>query len=139
MSTPLAKAASSGFHDASAYDAHRPSYPDAAVSAFLSRFNLQSSTATDGIRDAQKIVEIGAGTGKFTELLSRHAVQAAAAGAGSAQTMDILAVEPHEQMRAQLAAKNLPHVTVVDGHSADLSMVEDSTADAVIAAQAFHW
>ncbi|CAK7210793.1 hypothetical protein SCUCBS95973_000909 [Sporothrix curviconia] len=136
MSTTLAKAASSGFHDASAYDAHRPSYPDAAVDAFLGHL-ITPGTAADGKQGAQKIVEIGAGTGKFTEVLSRQAVQAAAKGSG--QSLEILAVEPHEQMRAQLAAKKLPHVTVVDGHGANLSMVQDSAADAVIVAQAFHW
>ncbi|CAK7217544.1 hypothetical protein SBRCBS47491_003195 [Sporothrix bragantina] len=136
MSTPLVKAASSGFHDASAYDAHRPSYTDAAVNAFLGHLNALDA-ATDGKQIPQKIVEIGAGTGKFTKVLSRKAMQAAAKGSG--QSIEILAVEPHEQMRAQLSAKNLPHVTVVDGHGANLSMVDDNSADAVIVAQAFHW
>lgn len=138
MSTAtLANAASSGFHDAGAYDAHRPSYPDAAVGAFLAKLRVLGAAAEDGQKvAAPRIVEIGAGTGKFTELLSRQAVHAAAVGAPPAQ---ILAVEPHDQMRAQLVAKHLPHVTVAHGHGTDLSMVEDGTADAVIAAQAFHW
>ncbi|CAK7263908.1 hypothetical protein SEPCBS57363_000812 [Sporothrix epigloea] len=135
MSTPLAEAASSGFFDASAYDAYRPSYPDAAVSAFLGHLNTLNTAV--GKHGVARIVEIGAGTGKFTELLSRRAVQVAAERDG--QAAEILAVEPHPQMRAQLAAKNLPHVTAVDGHSADLSMIEDGTADTVIVAQAFHW
>lgn len=135
MSTPLAEAASSGFSDAGAYDAHRPSYPDAAVSAFLS--HIKSLDTAVGKHGVERIVEIGAGTGKFTELLSRRAVQVAAKRGG--QAAEILAVEPHPQMRAQLTAKNLPFVTAVDGHSGDLSMIEDGIADTVIVAQAFHW
>ncbi|KAL1897045.1 hypothetical protein Sste5346_004250 [Sporothrix stenoceras] len=128
MTTSLAQAANSGFHDAGAYDAYRPSYTDEAVGAFLGKLQILGSTTSQPL----KIVEIGAGTGKFTEALSRKATEGSPA-------LDIIAVEPHEQMRAQLAAKNLPHVTVVNGHGADLSTVADGTADAVIVAQAFHW
>lgn len=130
MTTPLAQAASSGFHDAGAYDAHRPSYTDEAVTAFLGRLQVLGGPSDEG--KPLKIVEIGAGTGKFTEALSRKA-------ATGVPPWDIVAVEPHDQMRAQLAAKNLPHVTVVDGHGANLSTIADGTADAVIIAQAFHW
>ncbi|KIH92753.1 methyltransferase type 11 [Sporothrix brasiliensis 5110] len=130
MATPLVQAASSGFHDAGAYDAHRPSYTNEAVTAFIGRLNILGSTAGDG--KPLKIVEIGAGTGKFTEILSRQAV-------ASTTALDIVAVEPHEQMRAQLSAKSLPRVTVVNGHGASLGSVADGTADAVIVAQAFHW
>lgn len=134
MTTHLAQAASSGFHDAGAYDAYRPSYTDEAVTAFLDGFKNLSGGSNDG--QPLKIVEIGAGTGKFTECLSR---KASAGSASASPAFEITAVEPHEQMRAQLAAKNLPHVTVVDGHGADLGTIADSTADAVIVAQAFHW
>ncbi|CAK7265672.1 hypothetical protein SEPCBS119000_001632 [Sporothrix epigloea] len=136
MPTKLAEAASSGFQDASAYDAHRPSYPEAAVDAFLGHLHTLTA-ASAGKNVVERIVEIGAGTGKFTELLSRRAVLLAAQTGG--RPVEILAVEPHPQMRAQLAAKKLPYVTAVDGHSTDLSMVEDGCVDTVIVAQAFHW
>lgn len=137
MTTPLAKAASSGFHDAGAYDAHRPSYPAEAVSAFLGRLHVPGAgVGKDQNKPGSlKIVEIGAGTGKFTEVLSRQFGQ----GSPDLPAASIIAVEPHAQMRAQLAAKSLPHVTVVEGHGADLGTVGDGTADAVIVAQAFHW
>lgn len=128
MTTSLAEVASSGFHDAGAYDAYRPSYTDEAVNAFLGKLHITDSIASQPL----KVVEIGAGTGKFTEALSRKA-------ASGSPALDVVAVEPHEQMRAQLAAKNLPHVTVVNGHGADLGTVVDGIADAVIVAQAFHW
>lgn len=137
MPSPLAQVAYSGFHDAGAYDAHRPSYPAAAVSCLLGHLGLLTPPP-DG-SGPTTVVEIGAGTGKFTELLSRHAAQQAAAASGSGPPLQIVAVEPHAQMRAQLEAKSLLHVTAVDGHGADLRMIGDGAASAVIAAQAFHW
>ena len=124
----LAKVADSGFHDAGAYDAHRPSYRPEVVNAFLGNLNVLGPTGSAPL----KIVEIGAGTGKFTQALSSKAAE-------DEVSLDVVAVEPHDQMRAQLEAKNLPHVTVVDGHGADLGVMKDATVDAVVIAQAFHW
>ncbi|KAL1883891.1 hypothetical protein VTK73DRAFT_7679 [Phialemonium thermophilum] len=122
----LPKVAAEGFKDASAYDAHRPSYPTKAVDDLLGRLRIQDLPHA-------RVVEIGAGTGKFTEILARRP-----------EGYDIIAVEPHEDMRSQLISKvrsweNTPgKVTVVDGHAAELPVVKES-ADACIAAQAFHW
>ncbi|EPE09219.1 2-heptaprenyl-1 4-naphthoquinone methyltransferase [Ophiostoma piceae UAMH 11346] len=124
----LAKVADRGFHDASAYDAHRPSYRPEVVSAFLGQLGVLEHTGAAPL----KIVEIGAGTGKFTQVLSGKAAE-------DKVSLDVIAVEPHDQMRAQLIAKNLPHITVVKGHGADLGIVQDATVDAVVIAQAFHW
>lgn len=131
MSDNLAQAASAGFHDAGSYDAYRPSYIDAVVDGLLSKLEVPSAGAAE-----VRIVEIAAGTGKFTETLSRRAVAAANA---SLPAWSIVAVEPHDQMRAQLDLKNLPHVTVVNGHGSSVPSVADGWADAVIIAQAFHW
>lgn len=119
----LPTAASAGFKDAKAYDAHRPSYPPAAVSALLEQ--LQTAG-----RARARLVELGAGTGKFTELL-----------AARREAFDVVAVEPHADMRARLEAKELPGpgtVTVVDGHAAGMP-VEAGWGDACVAAQSFHW
>jgi SAM-dependent methyltransferase len=116
----LPKAASEGFKDASAYDAHRPSYPAEAVDALLRHLKIADKANVN-------VVEIAAGTGKFTELLAkRH------------ENYNIHAVEPHAGMRFQLEAKKLRDVTVLDGHAANMP-VEDGWADACIAAQSFHW
>lgn len=127
MSSQLAEAAEIGFHDAGAYDAHRPSYLPAVVDGLLHQLEVPRP-ATQEVR----IVEIAAGTGKFTQALSRLA-------ASSSLPWSITAVEPHDQMRAQLVAKSLPHIAVVKGHAAGVPAVPDGWADAVITAQAFHW
>jgi SAM-dependent methyltransferase len=112
-----------GFRDASSYDAHRPSYPPSAVSSLLDHLGVAGRTGA-------RIVEIGAGTGKFTELLL---------AAGREEAFDIVAVEPHEEMREQLRRKNLDAVgggklKIVDGDAVRMG-VDDGWADACIAAQ----
>lgn len=106
--------------NATAYDAHRPTYIQAAVDGFLSSLGLQ------GHRGA-KILEIGAGTGKFTEIL-----------AGRAERFEIIAVEPHAEMVRILERKNLPGVQVV---TADVYALpgEMDWADAVVVAQVGCW
>lgn len=107
----------SGFASAAAYDTHRPSYPTEAVDQFLQ--NLEIS----GVKNA-KVVDLAAGTGKFTEILASRPEQ-----------YDILAIEPHDDMRGELERKDLPAVKVVKGHAEDLSLVPDGSVAAVVAAQ----
>jgi SAM-dependent methyltransferase len=99
---------------ADAYDRGRPSYPAAAVDHVVARL---------GIGPGRRVLDLGAGTGKFTELL----VPSGAA---------LVAVEPVAEMRAKLAA--LPGVEVYDGTGEALPLPDDSV-DAVTVAQAFHW
>ena len=112
----LHQAAAAGFKDAQAYDAYRPSYPAEAVDKFLKRLGIADDAHAN-------IVEIAAGTGKFTELLARRH-----------EGYDVIAVEPHGPMREQLVAKHLEGVKVFDGLAAKLP-VEDEWGDACIAAQ----
>jgi hypothetical protein len=112
----LSEKAQSGFANAALYDVHRPSYPPEAVSTLL------SAAAVDGVHGA-RLVDLAAGTGKFTELLAQRE-----------ESFSILAVEPHLQMREQLANKTLDNVTVADGLSTAIP-AEDETIDAVFAAQ----
>lgn len=114
------QAANSGFAAASDYDIHRPSYPQSAVSALLLALKIA------GVAGAV-IIELGAGTGKFTELL-----------AARDENYEILAFEPHDGMREQLSRKRLRGVTVGNVTAENLN-VEEQCADAVICAQAFHW
>jgi len=97
------------------YERGRPSYPHDAVS-FLVR--------AVGIGPGRDVVELGAGTGKFTELI-------AATGAR------IVAVEPVAGMREALT-RACPTVEVVDG-TAEQIPLPGASADAVVVAQAFHW
>ncbi|KAG7130210.1 putative methyltransferase C25B8.09 like protein [Verticillium longisporum] len=63
MTQTLHPGAQSGFADASSYDAHRPSYPTATVTAFLEKLGLA------GQRGA-RVLDLAAGTGKLTEVLA---------------------------------------------------------------------
>src|SRR5712691_5362078 len=100
---------------AEAYDRARPSYPPDAV-AWLA--------AELGIRPGRRIVDLAAGTGKFTALI---------AGSGA----ELVAVEPVEAMRGHLR-RRLPDVPVLAGVAEALPLT-DNSVDAIVAAQAFHW
>jgi SAM-dependent methyltransferase len=117
MSDPrIHRAAAVGFEAAvERYERGRPSYPDDAVS-FLIR--------AVGIGPGRDVVELGAGTGKFTELIASSGAR-------------IVAVEPVAGMREALM-RSCPSVEVVDG-TAEQIPLPDASADAVVVAQAFHW
>lgn len=71
----LAPAAAAGFQDAAAYDTHRPAYPAEAVQKLLVHMRLAAG-GDDGDGEVRlgrrRIVEVAAGTGKFTEALARR-------------------------------------------------------------------
>lgn len=133
----LAAQASVGFSDASRYDLYRPSYPDAAVEKLLTYVGVAN-------QDKARIVDLGCGTGKFTECLVARPEQ-----------FEVVAVEPHELMRETLIKKDLgPNIKVLDGNAGSIP-VKEGWGDALIAAQvsssykwqmrlftisqAFHW
>lgn len=132
----LAPAASAGFHDAAAYDAHRPAYPTEAVRRLLSCMRLTGAGVGVGAR--HRVVEVAAGTGKLTEALV--AAQAQERGHGQ---LEVLATEPHPEMRRALEEKGLRGVGMVRGCRAEelsgRGGVEEGWGDGVVAAQAFHW
>jgi len=97
------------------YERGRPSYPDDALSFIVNELAIGPQST---------VVELGAGTGKFTDLLVFT-------------DATIVAVEPVPAMREALA-RNCPTVTVLDG-TAEAIPVGDASADALVAAQAFHW
>jgi hypothetical protein len=66
---------------------------------------------------------LAAGTGKFTELLACRD-----------ERFSVLAVEPHDEMRQQLALKSLDNVAVANGLSTAMP-APDESVDAVFAAQ----
>jgi SAM-dependent methyltransferase len=102
---------------AAAYDRGRPGYPDDAVEWLLSRAATDDGALPD-------VVDLGAGTGKFTASLVGRAAS-------------VTAVEPDALMRGALAAR-LPGVTALDG-SAESIPLGDASADIVTMAQAWHW
>lgn len=93
------------------YDRYRPGFPEAAADLLVPE---RVGTALD----------LGAGTGKFTRLLSTRAAR-------------VIAVEPSEPMLAVLRA-NLPDAEGLLG-TAEQIPVSDGSVDVVVVAQAFHW
>ncbi len=100
---------------AGTYQQARPSYPAAAIRLLVEALD---------IGPGRRVVDIGAGTGKFTRLL----VDAGA---------DVIAVEPVPAMREQFAAV-LPNTEILAGTAEQLPL-PDTSADVVVAAQAWHW
>lgn len=112
----IASQAQSGFSNASAYDKHRPTYPAAAVEKLLSNLHVAGEKGA-------RIIDVGAGTGKFTESLARRE-----------EGFEILAVEPHTDLRKILVEKKLDNVTVLDANAESMP-IEDGWGDACVAAQ----
>jgi SAM-dependent methyltransferase len=105
-----------GFGNAAqAYARGRPDYPDEMLNWL--RRDLE-------IGPSKTAIDLGAGTGKFTKLLLQTDAR-------------IIAVEPVDAMRAELAA-SLPGVRVIAGTAQSMAL-SNGTGDAVICAQAFHW
>lgn len=94
------------------YALFRPSYPPAAVDFVL-----------HGMQP-RRIVDLGAGTGKLTELLRRRAPE-------------LIAVEPDPAMLAELS-RALPDVVTMSGRGEQIDLPDRST-DAIFVGQAFHW
>ncbi|RVX67431.1 hypothetical protein B0A52_08784 [Exophiala mesophila] len=117
----ISDAAQAGFASAAAYEAHRPSYPPEAVAELLDRLEIS------GVHGA-RVADLAAGTGKFTEILANRPEQ-----------YNVVAIEPHDGMRAQLESKSLPRVAVVKGAAEDLADLSSGDFAAVVTAQAFHW
>ena len=113
--TVIHQSAQDGYSKYSAvYEAGRPGYPP----------ELQSWLTRSGIRSGTTVVDLSAGTGKFTKLLVR-------AGA------DIIAIEPVGAMRGKIS-QNYPSVDTINGSATKMPLSDDSV-DAVFCAQAFLW
>lgn len=114
--TDVHSAAQSGFsNEAGAYVRGRPEYPAALLPWLAGEL---------GVGPGKTVVDLGAGTGKFTKLLTRCGAE-------------LIAVEPVDAMRARLAA-GLPGVRALPGTAATMPL-EAGSADALVCAQAFHW
>ena len=105
-----------GFAKSAAYDQYRPAYSSTVVQLLLEKLGVAGEAGA-------RILDLAAGTGKFTEAL-----------AARDERFHIVAVEPHDGMRQVLADKNLTGVTVHAG-KADQIPLEDASLDAVICAQ----
>ena len=110
------EAARQGFSKESAsYERGRPEYPDGLLGWLADSL---------GARPGAQVVDLGAGTGKFTRHLARTGA-------------DVVAVEPVDAMRERLALAS-PGIRALAG-TAESMPLEDRSVDAVACAQAFHW
>ena len=71
--------------------------------------------------DCRRVLDLGAGTGKLSSVLLDLGIE-------------VVAVEPDDEMRAHID----PRATVLRGTAEDLP-VADSSVDAVVVGQAWHW
>jgi SAM-dependent methyltransferase len=116
MRVTVHQAAGVGYQrGAGAYERSRPSYPMRVLAELAEVLGLERG---------RTVVDLGAGTGKFTRLLALTGAR-------------VIAVEPVAAMRRQLA-ELLPGVHVTDG-TAERSGLRAASVDAVVAAQAWHW
>jgi SAM-dependent methyltransferase len=105
-----------GFGNAApTYARGRPDYPQDLLTWLQRDLGLGPQTT---------VIDVGAGTGKFTRLLLRTGAT-------------VLAIEPVAAMRAELTAA-LPDVRAMPGTAQAMDLA-DGTSDAVVCAQAFHW
>ncbi len=100
------------------YEKGRPEYASDAVAYLLQRLGVARAANT------KRVVDLAAGTGKFTRALLSAGVRP-------------VAVEPVAHMRDTFAAPT-PGVEIVAG-TAEAMPFEDGSTDAVVVAQAFHW
>lgn len=116
MTQHIHPTAQTGFDRAAqAYTKGRPDYPSQALDFLASDLGFGPST---------RLLDVGAGTGKFTHLLAQR-------------RWNVTAVEPVAGMRAEFQ-KQVPDVKIFEG-SAESLPFQDGAFDAVVVAQAFHW
>jgi SAM-dependent methyltransferase len=105
---------------ADTYARFRPDYPAAAIDFILQGCNLVAGSV---------LVDVGCGTGISTRLFAERGLH-------------VIGIEPNDDMRAQAEAVALPPGTprpVYQAGQAEATGLPAATADAVLAAQAFHW
>src|SRR5947207_10920282 len=110
------RTAAEGFgRAAAAYERGRPDYPQAAIGWMVDQL---------GITPVSTVVDLGAGTGKFSRMMRSTGAR-------------VIAIEPVAAMRIELT-RAAPDVEVLDGTAEAISCA-DASVDVVTAAQAFHW
>ena len=100
------------------YVKYRPHYPEAVVLSLENDFHLQKESI---------IADIGSGTGISSELFLKKGYT-------------VTGIEPNREMREKSEAllKGYTNFTAVNG-TAEATTLADSSVNAIIAGQAFHW
>lgn len=97
------------------YEAARPSYPEAAVDEVI---------AHSALRPGDRVVEVGAGTGKLTALLVDRGLR-------------VLAIEPSAEMAAVLRTRDLARVEIAEVDFEQWS--PNAVVPALVSGAAWHW
>lgn len=97
--------------EAAAYERGRPSYPPEAIDWLLPA-------------RAQRVLDLGAGTGKLTARLVERG-------------LDVVAVDPIPEM-LEVLTRSLPDTPALLGTAEEIPLPDDSV-DSVLVAQAWHW
>jgi SAM-dependent methyltransferase len=100
------------------YIKYRPSYPKEAIDYLFD---------VVGVNSQSEVLDIGAGTGIFSELLLNRGTR-------------VTAIEPNDAMReaALTALGDYPNYNSVSGSAEDTGL-PDHSYDYIVCAQAFHW
>uniref|UniRef100_A0A6B2LD70 Methyltransferase type 11 domain-containing protein n=1 Tax=Arcella intermedia TaxID=1963864 RepID=A0A6B2LD70_9EUKA len=106
------------------YDKVRPSYPDAALQWIVEKVKLCHPDPSPTILD------LAAGTGKFTRCLLNHLPK----------DVKLIAIEPVDNMRKILQDhfSDNPEIQILPG-TAQKTGLESKSIDIITIAQAFHW
>ena len=116
MPQSLHPAAEIGFSvGAELYQQARPSYPQSISKWLLKNLHLSNES---------KLIDLGAGTGKFIPYLSQISTH-------------VIAIEPIQAMLQQLQ-NTFPEITTLQAYSHSIPLPTNSV-DAVFCAQSFHW
>lgn len=111
-------------NEADAYERTRPSYPPEALRLVVGTIERAAQAA--GSQGPLPVLDLAAGTGKFTRLLAAH------------PQLQVVAVEPVAAMRRVFNTVMPPTVGVVEGSATRIPFPDGHFA-AVSCAQSFHW
>jgi SAM-dependent methyltransferase len=115
----IATAAKGFARRVSEYEAGRPEYPEALLDDL-------------SLAEARAVLDLGAGTGKFTRVLAGRLAEMKGGRAAA-----LYAVEPVKEMAERLAGLGLP--VELRAGSAEAIPLPDGAVDLVCCAQSFHW
>ncbi|KAA8733832.1 methyltransferase domain-containing protein [Acinetobacter qingfengensis] len=116
MSSVLHPAAQQGFSlGAELYQQARPAYPEDLIDWLTHQLHISKKS---------KVIDLGAGTGKFLPYLKQVSDQ-------------VFAIEPIDELLAQLKLAH-PDVYTIQTDSKNLTLPSNSI-DAICCAQSFHW
>ncbi|XP_052090094.1 uncharacterized protein LOC127726687 [Mytilus californianus] len=118
--------AATGFNQGNHYDSNRPSYTDQAIRYIVDVLSELSPLNRKDLK--YDVLELGAGTGKFTEKITLCI----------SQDVKYLASEPSESFLGVLRNK-VPSFVECAPCTADAIPLPNNSVKLIIAAQCFHW